>query len=86
MEPPQELVDALLSAVEYRELPSLRWGYVDGSLSEAEIDSLAKDVATAQECLADPVELSIQVAVCGRRQAANSPQATTPKSIVEIRA
>ena len=57
MKPPQELVDALLGAVEYRELPSLRWGYVDGSLSEAEIDSLAKDVATAQECLADPVEL-----------------------------
>ena len=47
MEVSPELIDALLDRVEETELPSLKWGYVDGSLSEEEIYSLASDVISA---------------------------------------
>jgi hypothetical protein len=35
----------LLGAIELRELRSLQWGFVDGSLREVEVDALAQDVA-----------------------------------------
>ena len=57
VEPSKELVDALLDAVEQRELPSLRWGYVDGSFGESEVDSLAEEVASALGVSIDPEEL-----------------------------
>ena len=57
MEPPRSLVDALLAAVEQLEMPSLRWGYVDGSISEQDLDVLARDMATANGAAIDPVEL-----------------------------
>ena len=47
----------MLGAIEERELRSLRWGYVDGSHGEAEIDSLVKDIATSKGSSADPIEL-----------------------------
>ena len=56
MEPPQELVDAVLTAVERRELRSLRWGYVDGSLSEAEVDEIAADVTSSAGVTSIPDE------------------------------
>ena len=58
MELPKSLVDALLAAVEQREMPSLRWGYVDGSISEQDLDVLAKDIATANGTATDPGELA----------------------------
>ena len=57
MEPEQNLVDELLGVVEQRELRSLRWGYVDGSLSEEELDSLARDVTTSAGTAVDPIDL-----------------------------
>ncbi|MSR09283.1 MAG: hypothetical protein EXR82_07100 [Gammaproteobacteria bacterium] len=57
MEPASQLVDNLLAAVERRELRSLRWGYVNGSLSEAEMDSLARENTDAAGGLADPIQL-----------------------------
>ena len=48
MEVAPELIDALLDRVEEIELPSLKWGYVDGSLSEEEIYSLAADVIASE--------------------------------------
>ena len=47
MEPSPELIDSLLDKVEELELLSLRWGYVDGSLSEQEVDSLAGEVVAS---------------------------------------
>ena len=47
MEAASELIDTLLDKVEELELLSLKWGYVDGSLSEKEIDSLAADVISS---------------------------------------
>ena len=55
MEPPESQVDSLLESVEQREMRSLRWGYVDGSLSQDEIDSLARDITGG--AATDPVEL-----------------------------
>ena len=57
MEQRQRLVDELLGAIEQQELRSLRWGYVDGSLSQEDVDSLAKNVTTSAETTADPIEL-----------------------------
>lgn len=57
MEPRQLIVDALLTAIEQRELRSLRWGYVDGSLGENEVDALAEQVASSIGSAADPIEL-----------------------------
>ena len=57
MEQGQHLVDELLGAIEQQELRSLRWGYVDGSLSEEDVDSLAKNVTTSAEITAGPIEL-----------------------------
>ena len=51
------LVDAMLGKVEQIELRSLRWGYVDGSLAENEIDSIAADLIATQAASTDPVEL-----------------------------
>lgn len=39
--------DQLLTRVEQRELISLRWGYVDGSLSETEVEDLARETLGA---------------------------------------
>lgn len=36
---------------------SLRWGYVDGSLSEQDLDVLARDIANADGASTDPIEL-----------------------------
>ena len=47
MEPFPELIDSLLDRVEQLELLSLRWGYVDGSLSEEEVDSLAAEIVAS---------------------------------------
>ena len=57
MEATFHLVDALLAAIERRELRSLRWGYVDGSLSETDMDALAQDIATSSGAADDPTEL-----------------------------
>ena len=57
MEQGQRLVDELLGAIEQQELRSLRWGYVDGSLSEEDVDSLAKNVTTSAGTTAGPIEL-----------------------------
>jgi hypothetical protein len=58
MEPDPSLVDALLAKVEQIELRSLRWGYVDGSLGEDELDSLAADIISNHNASVDPVELN----------------------------
>ena len=47
----------MLSAVEQRELRSLRWGYVDGSLSETEIDSLSRVLTISEGATSDPIDL-----------------------------
>ena len=47
MEPTRELIDSVLDRVESLELLSLRWGYVDGSLSEEEVDSLAAEIVAS---------------------------------------
>ncbi|MFC1900365.1 hypothetical protein ACFLYN_02110 [Chloroflexota bacterium] len=57
MEPVQFIVDALLEAIERLELRSLRWGYVDGSLSEENMDSLARDIVAKNGADSDPTEL-----------------------------
>ena len=57
MEPAPELIDALLDEVEQLELLSLRWGYVDGSLAQDEIDSLAADVIASAGVAVSPDEL-----------------------------
>jgi len=57
MDPEPHFVDALLAVVERRELRSLRWGYVDGSLSEEDIDSFARDILVKSGADSDPTEL-----------------------------
>ena len=57
MEPAPELIDALLDRVEQLELLSLRWGYVDGSLGQSEVDSLAAEVVGCAESTFSPGEL-----------------------------
>ncbi len=47
MEASPDLIDALLDRLEELELLSLKWGYVDGSLSEEEIDSLAAEAISS---------------------------------------
>ena len=57
MKPAPELIDALLDEVEQIELLSLRWGYVDGSLAQSEVDSLAADVIASAGVAVPPGEL-----------------------------
>ena len=57
MQPTPELIDTLLDRVEQLELHSLRWGYVDGSLSEEEIDSLAAEAVAAVGSSLSPSDL-----------------------------
>jgi hypothetical protein len=40
----ESVSDQLLSKIELTELQSLKWGYVDGSMSKGELDQLAQDV------------------------------------------
>ena len=40
-------LDHLLEAIEQTELTSLRWGYVDGSLSSDDLDALARTTLDA---------------------------------------
>jgi len=47
MEPSPVVVDTILAALEQREFRSLRWGYVDGSLSEQDLDELVQTTAAA---------------------------------------
>ena len=54
MEPASELIDALLDQVEQLELLSLRWGHVDGSLAQSEVDSLAAAVIASAEAAIPP--------------------------------
>ena len=42
-------IDQLLEIIEQRELSSLRWGYVDGSLSEQEVFTLAESILIETE-------------------------------------
>jgi len=44
MELHEKILDELLDAIERSELRLLKWGYVDGSLSEADVDALADSV------------------------------------------
>ena len=57
MEPSAELIDSLLDKVEELELLSLRWGYVDGSISEREVDSLADEVVASAGATVSPGDL-----------------------------
>ena len=57
MEPTRELIDSLLDRVESLELLSLRWGYVDGSLSEEEVDTLATETVAAAGASLSPSDL-----------------------------
>ena len=57
MEADSSVVDALLAEVEQIELRSLRWGYVDGSLAEDELDSIAENLIRAHGDSMSPVEL-----------------------------
>ena len=52
-----EILDALLDKVEELELLSLKWGYVDGSLSEEEMDSLAAEVISSTGADPSPADL-----------------------------
>lgn len=52
---PRDSIDKILTAVEFRELVSIQWGYTDGSLTEEEIQQIAAKVAE-QEGIAIPVE------------------------------
>ena len=56
-QPDRNVIDALLSLIEQRELLSLRWGYVDGSLSEEDVDALAQHVTGSWDIDMDPVDL-----------------------------
>src|SRR5690348_17194107 len=42
-------LDRLLDAIEQTELSSLRWGYVEGSLSEEDLDRLARRTLDTDE-------------------------------------
>ena len=57
MNPSPELIDSLLDKIEELELLSLRWGYVDGSLSEQEVDSLADEVIASGGATVSPRDL-----------------------------
>ena len=57
MEPTPALIDSLLDRVEQLELLSLRWGYVDGSLSEQEVDSLAAEIVASAGATLSPGDL-----------------------------
>lgn len=52
-----EALDDLLAAIELRELRSLQWGFVDGSLREAEVDALAQQALGRHAVVADPADL-----------------------------
>ena len=57
MEATPELIDSLLDRVEQLELLSLSWGYVDGSLSQEEVDSLAGEVVSSAGATISPGDL-----------------------------
>jgi DEAD/DEAH box helicase len=50
-------VDQLLAAIELRELKPLQWGFVDGSLREAEVDQIALQVIERLELGISPEDL-----------------------------
>lgn len=50
-------VDQLLAAIELRELKPLQWGFVDGSLREAEVDQIALEVVDRLELDSSPEDL-----------------------------
>ena len=56
-QPDRNVIDALLSLIEQKELLSLRWGYVDGSLSEEDVDDLAQRVVRSSNTDLDPIDL-----------------------------